>query len=77
MNTLPLNELFSEEELDKIIDRGISLGSERARDENIKFQIQYTISNGNSSVVAGYAERLNTNTLNTREQSIINKYKDM
>jgi len=77
METLPLNKLFSEDELDKIIDIGIFLGSERAKDENIDFEIQYNINNGNNSVVDNYAKRLNTDTLNTHEQSIINKYKDM
>ena len=75
--TMPLNELFSEEELDKIIDNGISLATERAKDEGIDFELKYNLNNGNNNIVNGYTKRLNTNTLNKKEQSIINKYKDM
>ena len=81
---LPLNELFSEDEINKIIDTGVSLASERAReqeskrarDEGIEFEVKYNLNNGNNHIVDEYAQRLNTDTLTAKELSVINKYKD-
>ncbi len=74
---LPLNELFSEDEINKIIDTGVSLASERARDEGIEFEVKYNLNNGNNHIVDEYAQRLNTDTLTPKELSVINKYQDM
>ena len=76
-DNIALNELFSEDELNTILDKGISLGIERAKDENINFEINYDLRNGNGQTVDEYTKRLNNKTLNDREQSIINKYEKM
>lgn len=74
---VPLNELFSTEEINNIIDKGLSLGIERARDENIDVDVTYSIQNGNDKEMNQYANRLNNKSLNENEQSIIDRYKDM
>jgi len=69
-----LNEMFNEQELNEIIDKGLILGIERAKDENILDEINYNIKNGEHSQLKNYKKRLYSNTLNEKEKEIINKY---
>jgi hypothetical protein len=64
-------------ELNQSIDKGISLGVERAKDENINFAVNYNIKNGNNTNIDDYNSRLVNGKLAPKEQKIINKYKDL
>ena len=77
METISLNKLFTQVELNKIIKNGIKTGVERANDEGLIFNINYSTLNGNNAEAYDYTNRLMNDSLNDKDNSIINKYKEL
>ena len=72
-----IKDVFTSNELDEIINKGVLLGLERAKDENIELDIDYHLSNGEDNNIEEYKKRLNNNSLNDYDKKIINKYKEL
>ena len=70
-----LNEIFNEKELNGIIDNGLKLGIERAKDENILDEIDYNLKNGENNELENYKNRLCSNNLTNKDKELIHKYK--
>jgi hypothetical protein len=67
----------SNQSLDEIINHGIEAGLELAQDDGIQFTLNCQVSNGDSSKMQGYKNRLMNKKLTDNDNAIISKYQDL
>jgi len=72
---MKISEIFTPDELNEIIENGIKRGIEIAKDEMDIDKIEYNLKNGENINLKNYRQRLQKNNLNSKDKSIINKYK--
>jgi hypothetical protein len=63
--------------LEDIINSGIADGLELARDDGIDFILTCQVSNGDSSKMQSYKNRLMNKKLTDNDNAIISKYQDL
>jgi hypothetical protein len=67
----------SDKNLDEIINHGIVAGLELARDDGIDFTLSCQVSNGDSSKMQSYKNRLMNKELTDNDNAIISKYQNI